>query len=109
MRLLQCISLAIVAGTATASSMHHRHSQPVAHDGSFSSAQPTGRRGLSARFGHPLPYRERVSTPKEDFINVVDYGATGDNKTDNTQAFQSAIEAAATMDGIQVGLLCGCV
>eukprot|EP00750_Incisomonas_marina_P003695 INCI13361.2.p1 GENE.INCI13361.2~~INCI13361.2.p1 ORF type:complete len:471 (+),score=87.02 INCI13361.2:77-1489(+) len=54
---------------------------------------------LGAR-SHPLPPRRAVA--KEDFIDVLDYGAVGDNKTDNTAAFQSAIKAAAALDGIQV-------
>ena len=58
--------------------------------------------GLGGR--HPLPSRptSKSTATKEDFVNVLDYGAVGDNKTDNTAAFQAAIQDAASMDGIQV-------
>jgi hypothetical protein len=44
----------------------------------------------------------RSATPTQDFVDVLDYGAVGDNHTDNTAAFQAAINAAASLDGIAV-------
>ncbi|NLP12277.1 hypothetical protein GX408_17900 [bacterium] len=39
------------------------------------------------------------STAKQSIYNVLDYGARGDDKTNNTQAINAAIEAAAKNGG----------
>lgn len=44
-----------------------------------------------------LPPEPRPPTPK--LFNVFDYGATSDAKTDNTQAFQKALDAAGKAGG----------
>ena len=44
-----------------------------------------------------------VNTPRSIYVDVLDYGATGDNKTDNTAAFQAAIAAAVQQNIEEVG------
>ena len=38
----------------------------------------------------------------DDRLNVLDFGAKADNQTDNTEAFQNALDAAAKLPGGEV-------
>ena len=51
----------------------------------------------SSNRGRPTrPLDRRIaSRPESMWLNVVDYGAKGDNSTDNTAAFTAALSAAS--------------